>query len=338
MADRSRYFSLCLSWVLLCLLGAGLAEADEVIMKNGDRITGTMKSAAGGTLIITTEYAGPITVRKELVEGLRTEKSVEVHLQGAEVVRGRLVMERGGGLTVEGSPDRKQVVVDWDKVVSLNPPAATWTAGLTVGGNLSSGNTRRKGGSLSLNVSRKTGDDRISIGYQFNYEEDGETVATRNHYGTLKYDHFVTKRSYGYLSLEMLSDGFKDLNLRTAVGPGAGYQVWDEPGAFLLLEMGLSFVNEDRRSGNDDQFLTARLAVSFRHDVFTGLIFSDSMVAYPSLKNIGEFIFRNEAALSAPVGSGWSLRFANIWDYESDPADDALKSDIQWILGMQYAL
>ena len=44
------------------------AHADEVVLKNGDRITGTVVELADGTLSIETEYAGVVKIDWSQVE------------------------------------------------------------------------------------------------------------------------------------------------------------------------------------------------------------------------------------------------------------------------------
>jgi len=43
--------------------------------------------------------------------------------------------------------------------------------------------------------------------------------------------------------------------LRTIVGPGAGYQVWDDPVKFLLFEAGVSYANVDHYEGKDKDYV-----------------------------------------------------------------------------------
>ena len=46
--------------------------------------------------------------------------------------------------------------------------------------------------------------------------------AARNTFGAMKFDHFFTDNFFSALSLELLKDDFKDLNLRAILGLGLG--------------------------------------------------------------------------------------------------------------------
>jgi putative salt-induced outer membrane protein YdiY len=162
-------------------------------------------------------------------------------------------------------------------------------------------------------------------------------VSTRNTYGALKYDYFFTKKFYAYLAVDMLNDSFQDLNLRATAGPGLGYQIWDDPVKSLAVEGGIAYRWEDHIVNPNKQFSMARLGADFRYQIFTFLTFTDYLVFYPNLERGGQYTFRNEAALISPLGSGWALRLAEIWQRNSDPDPGIEKDDNTWILSLQYS-
>jgi hypothetical protein len=96
------------------------------------------------------------------------------------------------------------------------------------------------------------------------------------------------------------------LHLRTIVGPGVGYQIWEDPVKSLHLEAGISYVWTDYYEAQDIDYPSARLGAGFRYQPFKFLAFSDRILVYPNLKNGGEYTLRNEAALTSPLGSGWA--------------------------------
>lgn len=303
-------------------------------MENGDVLTGTVAGVKDGTLTLETGYSAPVKMDVSKIASIRTDRDVEVHLEGGEVLKGRLRTEEGRVL-VEPSAGRGAAAIDWGMVRAINPPSA-WSGSVTVGGNLQSGNTERLSGSLAAEAVRKTRRDRYSMRFIYNYAEEDDELTERNAFGALKYDYFFTRRTYGLLSLEMLSDEFKDISLRTVVGPGVGYQVWDDAAKSLGLEAGVSYFNEDRDEGTDDSWFTGRLAGILKLRVFEGVVFSDYLLVYPSFEETGEYQLRNEAGLSTALGATWSLRLTSILEHDSQPEPGIKKTDLSWILGLQY--
>lgn len=330
---------ICFALALLALaISPAAAAADEIVLDNGDRLSGTVVRAEGGKLTLKTEYAGVLAIPMKRVRKIVTDNPAEVHLAGGEVLRGRIRTTEGGQLVVEPSPERGVLTVEISRVASINPlPPARLTGNVSLGSGWQSGNTDRATLSASADAVVRAERSRFGVRFLFNYAEENDEVTTRNLFGAMKYDYFFTKKFYGYLGVEMLKDRFKDLDLRTVVGPGVGYQIWDDPGKFFLVEAGLAYFSEDRRIAEDDSWVAARLAGEFRYAIFERLTFSDRLELYPSLKNSDDFNLRNEAAILSPLAAGWSLKLSHILEYDNDPPADVSKTDQYWTLGLQYS-
>jgi putative salt-induced outer membrane protein YdiY len=322
------------------------AIADKVILENGDILTGTIEKMTEGKLTFKTDYAGIIEIQMGKVRQIVTDNPVALHLTSGEVVKGKVKPAEEGRLAVEPSPEREATTVDMQKIASINPPPKElpkWHGNVTAGGYFQSGNVDRIGGSFSAEALRKTENDRFKLRYIFNYAEDDDEMTIRNHYGEIKYDYFFTKKFFGFVGIELLNDKFNDTKLKTFVGPGLGYQVWDDPVKSLLFEAGFSYFNWDRYEGEDTDGVAARLGFDFRYNIFKWLIFTDRYVFYPTIGEGGIYFWRNEAALNVPLGEipalggRWSLRFANIIDYNSSPAPGFERMDVQWIGGLQFS-
>ena len=178
--------------------------------------------------------------------------------------------------------------------------------------------------------------DRFTGRFLWNYAEDKDDITARNAYGLLKYDHFFSKKFYGYLALEGFNDKFKNWRFRYVVGPGAGYQFWDDDVKFLLLEGGVAYSYEDLYVGQNKDYISARLAADFRYKFGKYLSFGDQFVIYPNLEYGGEYTLRNEAYILSPIGAGWNLKLSKIWERNSEPPPGIKKDDFLWILALQY--
>lgn len=329
-----------LTFIFLFYLFPQEAAADVIVLKNGDRLTGTVTKMEENFLIFTTEYSKEIKIQQSKIKSLSTDSPVEVHLVGDEVLKGRIEAAEDGGMKMKSSAGRGASAIDWSEVTSINPtpPVPTrWEGNVTLGAGLQSGNTDRANASLGAEASRRTERDRFSLRFLFNYAEENKKMNTRNTYGALKYDYFFTPAFFGYVGVEMLNDRFKDLSLRTVVGPGLGYQVWDSKVKFLLFEAGASYFSENLLEGEDSSWITGRLASTIRYRLFDRVSLSDLFVIYPSFKDFGEYQLRNEASISSNLTTDWSLNLTNILERDSNPPVGVEKNDIQWILGLKYS-
>ncbi len=344
VSKTSNFLGMVLMSIVFFFLTVDGAIADKVILENGDILTGTVEKVLEGKLTLKTDYAGSIEIQMGKVKQIITDNPVAVHLTTGEVVTGKVKPAEEGKLEVEASPERGATTVEMGKIASINPPPkGKWHGNVTAAGYIQSGNTDRKGGSISAEVVRRTENDRFTTRYMFNYAQENGQMTARNNYGQIKYDYFFTKKFYAFVNTELLNDIFSDTRLRTFVGPGAGYQFWDDPVKSLMFEAGFSYFNWDRYKGKDEDGIAARFGFDFTYNIFKWLSFTDRYVIYPTIGNGGLYFFRNEAALTIPLGTipglggRWSLKIANIIDYNSNPAPGFKKTDVQWIGGLQFS-
>ena len=70
----------------LLVLLAIPALADQVVLKNGDRLTGSITKSDGKVLVIKTDYAGDVTVKFDAIQSITSAGDLNVSLGGKTVV------------------------------------------------------------------------------------------------------------------------------------------------------------------------------------------------------------------------------------------------------------
>ena len=73
--------------------------ADQIVLKNGDRLTGTIEKSDDKTLIIKTEFAGEVTVQWDAVQEITSTQKLHVNLNDGKTVAGT-VTTSDGNLTI----------------------------------------------------------------------------------------------------------------------------------------------------------------------------------------------------------------------------------------------
>ena len=322
--------------VLTCL--APQLLADEIVLDNSTRLTGTVTSLAGNLLTLTSDYAEPIKIQKEHITRISTDKPVELRLASGEILRGKLKTIDDGRIVVDRADGRAATVIDLKSIAAINPPReGEWQGSVTLAGSLETGNTYSSLLQFGADAVHRGEKDRFSMRVLYNIAQEEGTMNTRNVFGAMQYDYFVTKKFYIYpAAVELYNDTFESLILRTIVGPGVGYQVWEEPSKALALEAGISYLNIDRERQGDQRWITARFAANCRFKLTKWLVFTDRLVLYPSLEN-SIFPMRNESALRTTVGGKWSLKLADVFEYVNKPAIGRKSPDSLLTIGLQYA-
>lgn len=220
--------------------------------------------------------------------------------------------------------------------VYANEPGE-WEGSISLGGTLTSGNTDKSSIALSISGDQRLPNDRYRGSINLNYAKEGDEVTERNIHGFVQADHFITPQVYGYLNTELTKDIIgKDLNLRAVVGPGVGLQVCETDQTEISVEGGLAYFSEDLDSGEDSQWMTTRFAGNFKHEISDNVSFKDTGVLNTDIEHLDDYKFRNEATLSTALAANWNLNLTNIFQYESDPADNVEHRDITTTAALQY--
>ncbi len=70
----------------LLFLFALPALADQVVMKNGDKLTGSITKSDGKTLVLKTDYAGDLTIKFDEIQSLSSTGDLNVTAGGKTAV------------------------------------------------------------------------------------------------------------------------------------------------------------------------------------------------------------------------------------------------------------
>ena len=83
-------------FTLIVLLGLSPALfADQVTLKNGDRLTGTVVKSDGKTLVLHTEAAGDVTIQFAAIQEIKTDQELHVSLKGGKTAVGPVTTTDG---------------------------------------------------------------------------------------------------------------------------------------------------------------------------------------------------------------------------------------------------
>lgn len=327
---------------LVALWALSQDKPDVVVLKNGDTISGSIVHLLEGVLTVRTEYSKEVKIEAAKIRSLATSKPVTVELVDGEVLKGRLQAGAEGRIVVVSDLAGKTIEIEMAKVKAINPPPvvpAKYRGAVAVGATLSEGNTDRFTFAVSAEAERRTADDRISFRFLFNYAEEADVRTARNLFAGLKYDYFFSKQFYAYLEGSLFSDTFKDLELRATASVGVGYQWIETEELAFSTEAGIAYLSNNFDESEDISEVAMRLAANFRWKITDGITFTDAFVVFP-FREGGEILVRNEASLAIGLGNWlggtWALKFANIIDFDSNPSDDFKRTDVLWLLALQY--
>jgi len=325
--------------VMASVLATAVARADEVVLNNGDRITGKLVELADGTLTIKTEYAGTVKIDWDKVESFSTDAPVYVNI-GDNVVRATVSESTSGTATLQSDELPTSGSVELSRLKSISydkKPAVRVSGRINVGASTTSGNTNADQLNGEFEFVARTDKNRVTVLAEVNKaKNDGEQTES-NWTAYLGYDHFVSERLYAYASASAENDKFKDINLRTTLGAGAGYQFYDTKKTNLAMELGLSYVNTDYIDAEDDDYPAARWAMNFTQKLFDSRIeFFNRDSVFSDLQDSKNYFFRTRTGLRFPIVERMNSTIQYNYDYDNQPAPGRVKEDKAWLFTLGY--
>jgi len=252
--------------LLFVLPAWGEASADEVWLKNGDRLTGKVVSMDGGALVFKTSYAGDLSIQWGEVENLKTDEPIKVVLGDEITAQGTVSPGDSGKVKVKAEQVSEPVMVDLANVKTINPkPPLRTNFRANVGFSMTDGNTDTRDIYADGEFIVRTPQNRYTMGALYKKSEADNVNTEEKALGYAKYDHFFATKWYGYANATAEQDEFKDLDLRATLGVGIGHQFIESDLTNLSLEGGLSYVNENYIVAEDNSFAAGRWALKFDH-------------------------------------------------------------------------
>lgn len=337
----NRTSAVILGIVMLMITGNGMA--DEVWIKNGDHLSGEIIRMEKKTLTFKTSYAGEILVNWEEISAIITDSPIQVVLSDGTSVRGIVTTDETGKLQVKTELLQEPLTFDLAQVDFINPkppgPSLKLSGRVNVGVDISKGNTDTESYHVDGELVARTEKNRYIVGAEFNLEKESDRKTADNALLYMSYDHFLTEKWFFYTNADFEKDEFKDLNLRTTVGAGSGYQFFETKLKNLSVRGGLAYVNEDYDIEDQDQDYSAgRWAVRYDQYFFEKFVqFFHHHEGIVSLEDTEDIFIRTRTGLRFPLGKSFNITAQYNWDWDNSPAPDKDRVDERYLFTLGYS-
>jgi putative salt-induced outer membrane protein YdiY len=345
--------------VALFFFGTFLAAAslaDEVTLKNGDRLTGAIVKSDSKVLVIKSDFAGEVNIQWDAITAIQSAKPLYLELKDGQTIAG--TVSTGDGQITVVTKNAGTVTTSKDSVLAVRSEAEEaaynaqidrlrnphltdfWSGFLDTGLSVTSGNSDTLNFTLSGQAVRKTSRDTITAyasSIFANNGTDGPTKTTANSIGGgIRVDLNVSDRLFVYGLADFYHDEFQQLDLRNILAGGLGYHVVKTKPTTFDVYGGGAF-NQSYYSTPLTQITGEIMAGEyFSRVVSPRTSFTERFEIFPNVSNTGQYRFTFHANAVTKINNwfGWQVSYGDL--YVSNPPPGIKQNDVTLSSGLRF--
>ena len=335
-----RYTWIALAWMLV----SSLAAADELIMKNGTKLVGTLVSASEDSVVFDTPFAGEITIKEENIDEIITSTPVTILMDDGTVFVDKEIITEDDKVFVLRE-DTQPTVLNIDEIDLITPEPWRLGEGYKWTGQVNAllvserGNTDTDELDGDFETIWRSLEDRITIrGLIEQDKNDGDktkdTWWLRN-----KYDRFFVKDPDNYWGYQVYFeyDKFADLDLRTLTGPYIGRQFFENDILNMHAEIGVVYVDEQFDVAEDRDFWGSSWEVRLTSGIIPMLELYVDQSGVLNLNETADTIVNTVAGVRFPTIYGLQTSAEAKWEYDGGAVDGVDDTDETYTIKVGYA-
>jgi putative salt-induced outer membrane protein len=346
--------------------------ADQVTLKNGDRLTGTVVKSDGKTLVLHTEAAGDVTIQFGAIQEIKTEQELHVTLKGGKTAVGPVTTTDGkleiatktAGTVEAPAGDVTLIRNDAEQTAydkSLHPGLRHgWTGGANVGFSVARGNSETENLALAFNAAHATLNDKITL-YASSIDTTNNlatpsTVANLNT-GGLRYDRNVNPKLFVFGAADYSANALQFLDLRSVYTGGFGYHAIKSDQTTLNFLGGINYTHEVYSNGLEvpptppsiiptgvfesygktNRFVALTLGEELTQKLGKSTGVTENFYFYPNLQQTGQYRTNFNIGTVTKISKwlGWQNQFGDV--YVSNPPASTKNNDVIFTTGLNFS-
>jgi len=333
--------------MLLAVITGLLSQAmmaDELVMKNGSRLVGTLVNASDGEIAFDTPFAGEISVKVANVKRMYTEKSVTVLMADGRVLRNQRIVAQKDALVMMDVDDHDTEFEPSD-VEMINPEpwrlgdGYKWSGDISTAIKVERGNTEVDELDLAIESIWRSLVDRYTVRGSWEVDETNNDKTQDDWEIRGKYDRFRKANADDYYGWQLAfeSDEFADLDLRTITGPYLGRQFFDSRALTLAGEVGLVYVNEQFIEAEDADYFGSSWEFRLTSDWFSEnaefYVDQDGIINFEDFDGV---IANTTIGISFPISEGFKAALEAEFEYDGGAVEGVDKLDETYKFRLGY--
>jgi putative salt-induced outer membrane protein YdiY len=342
--------------IITCLLLTQALLADQVTLKNGDRLSGNIIKYDGKNLVLKSDLAGEVTIPWDNVTVVTSIQPLNVTLKDGQRIVGTVTTDGTkfnvatkdtGSVTaarenvqyIRSEPEQKAYDTEIDRY--RNPRLIDlWTGTFDLGFTETAGNTATETFTLGANAVRATSRDKVIVNYTQIYSTSnasGPNLTTANaKRGGIAYNLNLAPRMFVFGLVNLENDQFQSLDLRFAPAGGVGYHAIKNPNTNLDLSLGASLDKEFFTGGVEHSYAEILFGEELTHKFTKTISMHENLVFYPNVSSVGNYRMNFDISAAAAIKKWMSFQISASDRYLSDPLPGRKTNDILFTTGLRF--
>lgn len=341
---------------------AAIATADQVTLKNGDRLTGTIVSADGKTLVLKSEFAGDVNINWDAITAIESSQNLNLTLTDGKRVSGKVTTENGKFAVASGAPvekasitavrsDADQKTFDAEAEKMAHPKITYfWKGLLDTGLALTSGNSSTTSYTLASKAVRETPRDKLTFYAGYVFANDKTTTPSRTTANDLRSgvrgDLNLSPKVFVFAFADFESNELQHLNLRQVYGGGFGYHVIKNANTTFDVFGGASYDKDNFGryalvnpvqvfTGHSTNSAEIVVGEELNSKISSRTTIGERFVFFPNMSDLGEYRYQLNANATTVIKKwlSWQVTFADT--YLSNPPIGLKSTDLVLSTGLR---
>ena len=319
------------------------AKTDVVVLINGDRVTGEVKSLEFGVLRYSTDSMGTVEIDWEDVVSLTSNQSLQVEMAAGTRYFGSLQEPNAPGMIRVGdSQDFDEL--SKNSVVRMTPIETDERLLDRLDGSFSFGFNTDKGSEVTQNtiaadVQHRTRKYLLGLDLSSSITDQPGAETTQRQNVTANYQRFRENRWFTSWSFISDRNDEQGINARFSASGGLGRYLVQTNKDQLSVIGGLAITMEDVRGDEQNEtFGEGVVSLAYRHRLHepeTNITFK--LNAYPLLKDLSSFRSDSELSLRKEFIKDLFFDLSVYYTYLSDPPAGSEKDDYGLTTSLGYS-
>jgi hypothetical protein len=322
-------------FLLAALLLPGMSVADQLIMKNGDVITGSISKISDGEVYIEPSYADEFAVALDEVAAIENDKILEIEMKDGTEIEAQFagVSDAGEQIVLVGGSPMNVVLLDLEE--AEKPPE--WydrVSHAELNTTINSGNTDSKNTLVFADTRLKLGDHRHLGDLTVRRDETDGVQTKKQDLFRYEYNWMFSEPWYTGVTGAYERDPIRELDHRYSIGAIIGRDLIDNAHQFMTFSAGVGW-SEEKISGVSESGAVGLWRLIYEHDFLGGDLsfFHNDTISY-QFYDVNNTILKTNTGFRYDIIDDIYASLSLRYDYETDPAADANKSDTTLVIGI----